>query len=63
MPTPTGPLAPAVTAGISIGVPYITTVDKWGGNQGVDINGVIGTVGIIVMPPERIHAEDTIKSA
>jgi hypothetical protein len=45
-----GPLAPAVLAAIGAGVGYITTIDKLSGNQGVDVNGVVGTVGIIVIP-------------
>ncbi len=45
-----GPLAPMVLAAIGAGIGYITAMDKFGGNQGVDINGVVGTMGIVVTP-------------
>jgi hypothetical protein len=45
-----GPLAPAVAAAVAAGAAYIVTIDKLGGNHGVEINGVIGVPGIIVTP-------------
>jgi hypothetical protein len=44
------PLWPAVSAALGASVAYIKFVDKLGGNNGVDINGVIGTAGVIVTP-------------
>jgi hypothetical protein len=45
-----GPLAPAVVAAIEAAAGYITLVNKLGGNNGVDVHGVIGTRGVIATP-------------
>ena len=50
MAVATGPLWPAVGAAIGAAVGYIHLVNKIGGSHGVDINGVIGTEGVIVTP-------------
>jgi hypothetical protein len=58
-----GPLAPAVLAAIGAGVGYITTIDKLSGNNGVDVNGVVGTVGIIVIPRGTGFYQQLVRAA
>ena len=45
-----GPYAPQVAAAIGASIIYIEMMNRWGGNNGVDINGVVGTLGVIVTP-------------
>ena len=45
-----GPLWPVISAALAASLAYIKFVDKLGGNNGVDINGVAGTAGVIVTP-------------
>src|SRR4030095_1285523 len=45
-----GPLWPKVALALRAGIAYIETGNKLGGNNGVDIHGVIGTQGLIVTP-------------
>lgn len=45
-----GPQAAIVYAAILAAIPYILTIDKIGGNHGVEINGVAGANGVIVTP-------------
>lgn len=42
---------------------YISFMDTLGGNQGVDINGVVGTEGIIVTPHASGMAETLLQAA
>jgi hypothetical protein len=46
----TGLVWPPAAAAIEASIPYIELVNKFGGNNGVDINGVVGTDGLIVTP-------------
>jgi hypothetical protein len=45
-----GPLWPAIVAALAAGAGYILSINRLGGNNGVDINGVVGTEGLIVTP-------------
>ncbi len=45
-----GPLWPAIAAALAAAVTYIEIVNKLGGSNGVDINGVVGVEGVIVTP-------------
>jgi len=45
-----GTVWPPAAIAIGASIPYIELVNKFGGNNGVDINGVIGTQGLIVTP-------------
>jgi hypothetical protein len=45
-----GPLTPAVIAYLTAGLGYIESINVLGGNNGVDINGVLGSTGLIVTP-------------
>ena len=45
-----GPLWPVVGAALLASIGYIEMVNKLGGSNGVDINGVVGTEGLIVTP-------------
>jgi hypothetical protein len=61
--TATGPLWPFVGAAIGAAVGYIELVNKFGGSNGVDINGVVGTEGLIVTPHVGKVYEDLIQAA
>ena len=45
-----GPAAAGIAAGVIAASGYILTINKLGGSNGVDINGVVGTEGVIVTP-------------
>ena len=45
-----GPLAAVVIAAIGAAGVYIGIIDKLGGSNGVDVNGVVGHTGVIVTP-------------
>lgn len=45
-----GPAAPAIAAGMLAASGYIELINKLGGSNGVDVNGVVGTIGEIVTP-------------
>ena len=45
-----GPFWPVVGAALLASIGYIEAVNKFGGSNGVDINGVVGTEGLIVTP-------------
>ncbi len=45
-----GPAAPAIAAAVLAASGYILFINKLGGSNGVDINGVLGTTGVIVTP-------------
>ena len=45
-----GPLWPIIAGELAGAIGYIETINYWGGSNGVDINGVAGTMGLIVTP-------------
>lgn len=45
-----GPQAPLVVAVIGASLGYIETINELGGNKGVEITGVVGTTGLLVVP-------------
>jgi hypothetical protein len=44
------PFGLAVSGAIEASIPYIEAINKFGGYNGVEINGVVGTLGVIVTP-------------
>jgi hypothetical protein len=54
----TGPLWPVIGAALVSSVGYIEAINKLGGSNGVDINGVIGVEGLVVTPRVgKLYAE------
>lgn len=45
-----GPYAPQMATAIGVSLTYIEVMNRIGGNNGVDINGVIGVSGLVVTP-------------
>ena len=45
-----GPAWPAISAAVLAASGYILVINELGGSNGVDINGVVGTLGVIVTP-------------
>ena len=45
-----GAAAPAIEAAVLAASSYIVLINRLGGSNGVDINGVLGTTGVIVTP-------------
>ena len=45
-----GPMWPAIAAALLAASGYILLVNELGGSNGVDVNGVVGTQGVIVTP-------------
>jgi len=58
-----GTLWPAVAAALNGSIGYIELVNKFGGNNGVDINGVVGVEGLIVTPRWGKFYEDLVQAA
>src|SRR5580765_5923106 len=58
-----GPYAPYVATAIGASITYIEAMNRWGGNQGVDINGIVGVEGVIVTPRVGKLWGDLIKAA
>ena len=58
-----GPLWPAVGAALVASVGYIEAINKLFGSNGVDVNGVIGTEGLIVTPRVGKVYSDLIQAA
>jgi len=58
-----GPLWPEVAAALNGSIAYIESVNKFGGNNGVDINGVAGFEGLIVTPRWGKFYEELIQAA
>lgn len=58
-----GPFWPVVGAALLASIGYIEMVNKFGGSNGVDINGVIGTEGLIVTPRVGKFYADLIQAA
>lgn len=58
-----GPLWPVIGAALGASIPYIELMNKLGGSNGVDINGVIGTEGLIVTPRVGKVYADLIQAA
>jgi hypothetical protein len=58
-----GPLWPVVGAALVASVGYIEAINKLFGSNGVDINGVIGTEGVIVTPRVGKVYGDLIQAA
>lgn len=61
--TMTGAIWPPAGAAIGASIPYIEAVNKFGGSNGVDINGVIGHLGLIVTPRVGKFYEALIQAA
>lgn len=59
----TGPLWVVIAAQLAAAVGYIEMINSWGGNNGVDINGVVGTMGLIVTPRVGKVYKDLINAA
>ena len=59
----TGPLWPVIGAALLASIGYIEMVNKFGDSNGVDINGVIGTEGLIVTPRVGKVYADLIQAA
>ncbi len=58
-----GPMWLPVAAALNGSIGYIELVNKWGGSNGVDINGVIGFEGLVVTPRVGGFYEDLIQAA
>lgn len=58
-----GTIWPPVAAAIGACIPYIEIMNKLGGSNGVDINGVVGTDGVIVTPRVGKFYGDLIQAA
>ncbi len=58
-----GPYAPYVATAIGASITYIEAMNRWGGNKGVDINGIVGVEGVIVTPRVGKLWGDLIKAA
>lgn len=52
-----GPLWPGIMAALSTAGHYILAINRFGGHNGVDINGVVGTLGLIVTPRRGLPSE------
>ncbi|MBS1803482.1 MAG: hypothetical protein JST28_08945 [Acidobacteria bacterium] len=58
-----GPIWPAVAAALNGSIGYIELVNRLGGNNGVDINGVVGFEGLVVTPRVGKFYEELIQAA
>jgi hypothetical protein len=61
--TLSGTMWPAVAAALNASIGYIELVNKLGGSNGVDINGVVGFEGLVVTPRVGKFYEELIQAA
>jgi hypothetical protein len=58
-----GPLAPKIAVAITLGIGHIQFMNELGGDNGVDINGVVDVPGLIVTPRMGPLASDLMRAA